>query len=552
MIDEQTATEMEKLEAWNGQNWLDIIRTHRTWYEDNEKRDFDDALKMYQGRMVPDNLRSKQQRVQFNMLFAVVESANTSMLPTNIRFTVDEVDNTIEWTPPDVEKDLERMARRGNWRGEYVYALTDAVLYGRYWFKVTLAERTAQVRSVRAGNVYFDLTARRPEDLGYVIECIPRTPEDIQKMGKKGRVHLPQKYTGPQGLRELRALATNYPMHISEAANKTAGTRWIMTYEVTDIKNKEVSTWMEGHDRPIQIVDGDRFWNPWLVGNLNNNGQDLRGLSEVQLIKDVILAVNQLLGYIIDNVRRMVPVTMYASDKVDSEQVSVLATAEPGEYVAVNTKGASIKDVFAAAPMPEVPTEVTQLMMKLESIVSYVSALSDTARGQTIGAKTATELALIESQNRTRLQSRTNAFQSVLSKAAARALMLAMELPYEKLLDVEEAIHLIASNAIEQSRAVLQEKFMQIVAYITQRPESFNLAELDRMFVDVFGAPASLLLSDEEKAALTAQAQPEQGAGLPTEIPAGPPPATDSAAVPPMVATGKVDFSEQSPAQEAT
>ena len=57
-------------------------------------------------------------------------------------------------------------------------------------------------------------------------------------------------------------------------------------------------------------------------------------------------------------------------------------------------------------PQPQNPQGVQEFVARQEDDAAFISALAEAARGQVVGARTATEMAIIDAQMRTRLATR--------------------------------------------------------------------------------------------------------------------------------------------------
>jgi len=509
---------------WTGPDWMDKIKKHRNFYDQKEKDGFDFALGQYQGEYWKDVDRRmyKANLVSYNLIFAICESALSNLIPPNMRFAITEVDAIPQLTESEPEKELELMARRGRWREEGALALVASILYGRFIFKVTAPGGNPLIRSVDPRKVFFDLTTPRSWDVKYFIELCLRTPQDLQRAHANGELELPPHLLGPQGLKILKGMAQVYPTWVSEAANKTAGD-YVQTWEVWDNEACTMSIWVEGEQEPVQVLSGEDYYCPYLLGNLTHNGLDCRGISEVQLLKDVIAAINRLLTYQNEIVRRQIPVTLYNKSQMSEEEVANMASASPGDFIGV-TMGLQGGQVLVEGPTAHVPPDVQAFQAKLEQIVSYVSALSDSSRGQVTGARTATELALIESQQRNRLRARTTEYYGAWSKAAALALALKKGIPWSEFDDFQEHVKIVANSAAELNRAVLQEKFQQVYQFMLSRPDSFDAGVLDKLFIEVFQLPPDFLKQASEMAPPPPPGPTPPGEGPPVPVPSPVPP----------------------------
>ena len=502
--------------TYTGPRWPDILHRHVRSLSHQDK-DIRRALDMYQGKYWSvKQLESTPVLTSFNLLFAIVESAVSALVPNNIRFSIDSIKNKTQWLPPDIENTIEDISDECDWRNEAVISLTDSVLTGRSILKVMPPASPDEdasyvsLRAVRPQQVFFDLTARRPSDIRWFAEeSLIDLPTFLDRVRKR-TYRLPPENTSPSEWFQSRAGA--WPVALGEQASHASETgAWLKLYEVWDNQTRTMTVWaasLSPDDQPLAFTKftPDKWACPYVLFNLNYNGENCLGLSEAQLCMDNIDAINRMLSWMMTTVRRQKPVTAYDARKVGEESVARLAHANPGDFVAVHPSpdSGSIGELFMASPIPTVSGDMRAMMDKLEHIVSYVSALADAARGQVTGARTATELALIESQQRTRLASRETRWRRAWAMAGALALWH-MTGRKQSISDLRKATKLVAFNSTESNRAVLRETFDKVYAYCTQRNDAaraagddpvFSQDDLDKLFVTINGLPEGIL---EEK-----------------------------------------------------
>ena len=536
------------MERYEGPDWMTIILAHKEEFKKNERGKFEKAIRMYRGDpWTADQKSSSLQMVSFNILFAIVESATSATVPNNLEFTVYEAPET---PSNDAEKWLERAGRRGDWNGEACLSMVDAMLTGRSVLKTTPDEATGypSIVAVNPQRIFFDLAVRRTRDIQYYIEFAPMRLETFKAKLKK-RGNRPPVYALPEDIRDVKSLATLYPDWLNEAANKTEGTDWVPVWEVVDVGRKEVTHWLDGQNKaPLCKWTGEDFYNPYTLYNLNLNAVDCRGLSEVSLVEDTVAAINRILVYAAEIVRKQVPITAYDSSRTTETEMANMGRATPSSFVGVNTNGAPPSSVIQNIETARVPPDLMPFMAKLEQIVSYVSGISDMQRGQVVGAKTATELAVIEAANKTRLQHRIDRFNAAWEDAARKVLYLG-RVGGAKFLPEPYDVSMIAYSPLQKNREVLRERFLNALQIIGTRPESFNFEEIDKLLVEVFDLPLSVLLTPEQKAERAQAAAPPQPATAPVPVEEAPPPATPGTAdLPP----GATQLLEAAGAQEPT
>jgi len=516
---------------YKGPNWLKVIAEHTNLFKEHELDSIKRAFDAYQGyRKGPIPLRTAPPlptRASFNLLYAITESAVSAMLPTNLEWSIAAEDGRPDYFPPDMEKDLQYLARENSWRDEAIISLTDACLTGRSVIKVVPEEDNGvSAITLRVPCVFFDLTARRAKDIGYFIELCLETPEEFkQKVGTGKPYKLPKEWYDWET--EVDQRAASYPDWISMDANKISTNKVLAVWEVWDNNRKTLTKWMAGCEQPIyeKKFKAESYLCPYVIFNLNTNATDMRGLSEAVLCLDNIDLINNMIGWTAEAVKKQVPLTLYNAAQISENDIIRIAEADIQDFVGVtpSTVGAPLDAIIKTLPPAQLSPQVGEFIAKLENIVQFVSALADAARGQITGARTATELVLIESQQKTRLSQRSTRFRQAWAKVGAMACwhMTGGKVPFCKF---ESVIELVAFQGTESSRVVLREQMMSLIQYATARNASnprsppFNMEEFDRMWLQLWDLKESLLNKPVEAEPAQPEAvQPEQMAEVPVE-----------------------------------
>lgn len=504
------------MNIWTGPEWANILAQHRAEYSKEEEARIERACKLYRGDPWSPEDRARRddksggtlRLVTYNLAFAIIESSISSVVPSNLQFTVYTGDQP-DTSDTGLEKLLAKCDRIENWGYEATLSMLDALLTGRSILKTVPGERTpGTVRAVDPRKVFFDLAARRPQDIGYFIELTPMPRREFEdKLRRRG--NKPALYKLPEGT-DIKGLASGYPSFLSEAAHRTAGQEWIAVFEVVDTKRKQVSHWVDGIQEPLAVWEGKDYYNPYTLYNLHINGLDCRGMSEVILVEDIICTINRLLTYWAELVRKLVPVTIYDNTATTEDEVKKVGQATPSAIVGLALNGRPVNAVIGNLALPSIPPEIDQLITKLESIVSFVTGLSDSARGQITGARTATDLAVAEAANKTRIGHRSTRYMRAWEDSALKVLVLAKSLD-RRVPDVDDVV-MVAYSPIEKNREVLRDRFKEAWATMVSKPDAFNQEEIDKLFVEVYNLPRRVLLTPEQKAAMAAPPPPPASA----------------------------------------
>ena len=403
-------------------DWKTLIEAHEDAYKAHEKPARDKALRYFNGDFTGSSAHeelSLKHRLSYNLIYVVVESAQAALQPSNPKLsaTADGPSNPQHVRDADAVVNL--ALRLSKMRREAGMAITNAVLYGWSAFKTTRGrDSRGRVRAIK--NLWFDLAATRVEDIRYFIEPIPTALSTVKrKMKRRGNKTGLYKKVDTEG--------SAYPKWIRDQQTADAQRRleeaekWVMVYECYDMEEGRV-VHLVGPEL-TEVLNEPLTYRPYTVFNLLWNGKDLRGLSEVQLILSLQEEVNALLSCWLQIAHLQVTKTGFDSRALDIEEVAKMAEAGLGSYVPLKVgDGRSLADVFAALPIPAMTSEQFALLEKVEQIISTVSALSEAARGQVTGAKTATEIALIDGQMRTRLGTRIDNFGDAMSDVGANLL----------------------------------------------------------------------------------------------------------------------------------
>lgn len=467
------------------QNLVDL---HTDFFNTEEKDIFDKLLRFYQGKFWTSRTGENEARLlktSVNITFAIMETGMSSLLPRNPKVTVIPTAAPDLIKKNDVERYLDRSFRVGKYRQEQLLMTFNGILYGRGILKTTWDKDSdySISRSRSPRRVFFDLDAERVEDVGYWIDCITLPLSVFEARVKGGQYKL------PRGI-ELDKVGDSVPgwMHDKDASRKKVLNfrQWVTVWEWWDVEEGVVRHMLDKCSTPL--CEYPITYCPFDILNLNSNGEDLRGLSEMALIAPQQEELNNLLSYWLEIVRKSIPKVAYDGGDEGTEDINAMQAAGIGDAVPLPPKdGVAIGNRFAPWPMPNVPASALGLLDKVWGNIHFVSALADSQRGQVTGARTATELALIEGQIRNRLSFRMDKISEVTARAAEKHIFLASRYSKNPKLvpapdgsfgsvnplafrDVSALFEVEAYSPMENNRGVLQEKLLQLMPFLTQNP----------------------------------------------------------------------------------
>lgn len=520
------------------------IESHVRIYEADEKPIFDKLTAWYQGRFYTaktGDSESEKLVTSVNLIFAILQTALSSLIPANPAVTAVARSPANEGQVKAIEAVTNLALDTGDYRDEQGFYVFDSVLLGRGVTKTTWDAKTDLPTCLACDPrvVFFDRTTRRQKHIRYWIEATLLSVEEYRKRFLPGEDGQAPMYTGeenrlaePDAYPKWMLPTTNGSSNMDELKNFQ---KWYLVYEHYDVDASKVCHMLAGHDEPLMV--DEMLYCPYDILTLNQNGEDCRGLSEIALISPNQEEVNSLLTFWLNIVRAAVPKGCFDPGGVDGEQLQDAIGAGLGTWSPLQSKnGKPIGENLAHFPMPTVPADAFNLLEYTNGNISKVSALAAAQRGQVTGARTATELALIQGEIRNLLASRQRQIDKMTVSIVGKFLFLMQKFkskasvaevtgeegwqPIEAatLRGVEATFKVVPYSPLESNRAVVQEQFKDLLQFLVQNPE-VDQRQLLKAIIEIFDNPAlrKFNLLRPEQVAPT----PGAGPGGP-ELPPGP------------------------------
>jgi len=499
----------------------ELIKRHKSFYNATEKRNWDKARRYYNGHFTVRSLVQDTTlfETSLNMVFAIAETGIAALLGSNPRIAATPRTKKSIDQAPLVADLVNYIWDENNIRHEAALTLTDATLVGRGVFKTTW-DATGDVPTTIAtdpSTVFFDLAARRPCDIRYWLQVTVLSEPEFKRRVKD------KLYTVPS---DADVKPTAYPTWLLPSAmdNKEPSQKelrglekWYEIWEYYDEDNNRVQHYLPNGD--VVLMDEELEYVPFSLWNMNQNGVDCRGLSEVQLILPQQEDINDCLSQMKLITLLSIPKILFDAGAIDGEQIADLVQAATGSFVGVNpTKnvgGRTLGDLFFEAPMSDIPQNLAAFEEKLEKIVAVVSALAESARGQVTGARTATEMALIDAQSRTRLGAREGHLAAALEDAAEKSIFLAsrymkkpklvevtagdwQEIGLKDIRDIEVKFQLSLYNPTKNNPMVMAEMFNASYPVLAQ-DEVIDQRLLRQEYLRINGLRPDMLMEEQEQ-----------------------------------------------------
>lgn len=513
-------------------NLANLIDRHRRFYERTEKKNFDKARRYYRGEFytsrndvnlsdgaIPSFLCSK------NMIYAIADTAVSALLGPNPKVAATPRNRESQEVIPLVNGLMEYVFDVNNMRRRAATALIDAVLCKRGVFKVgwDVNGDKPVVRVIEPGAIFFDQTVRDVDDIRYWLEAAVIPWTEFQRRVQTGAYKSP-KIADVMPDRYPKWITDSYKN--SDVAQLRDAFEWVTVWEYYDRETNKVIHYVRQAD--AVVFEQELDYIPYSMFTLNQSAVDCLGLSEVQLVLNQQETINDLLTHMKQIVYLMIPRILFNSELITEEDLNKAVEAATGSFVPISPTNAeglrTLSTLFYEMPMPQVPVGVENFISRQEGDAAFISALAEAARGQVAGARTATEMAIIDAQMRTRLATREGHINTALTDVAEKCFYLAKKYMKEpklvavsghegwsevSLADIREVdvnFSMVSYNPIRQNPSVMSETLLKLFPILAQDP-NINKRQLLEELVNGVGLSTKLLVPKEEIEAQEAQAQ---------------------------------------------
>ncbi len=495
-------------------NLSNLVERHLKYYEKHEKKDFDRARRYYQGKAwkgsgAAESGSSDAENAALcskNLIYAIADTAIASLLGPNPKVAPRPRNPMGANAQGAVGGLLEYVFDANQMRSRAATTLIDAVLVGRGAFKTLWDESLNRpvVKEIDPAALFFDRSVRNVADIKYWLEASVIPWEEFQeRVGNGWYKHNLLKDAKPD----------KYPAWLQATTDDLDSIRdayeWITVYEYYDVKRKKCVHYVKGIDG---VVYEDPKWEyvPYSMYALNQNSADCGGLSEVRLVLNQQQTVNELLTHVKKIVYLMIPRILYDAGRITGQDLAAAVNAATGAFVGVSADNSetlrSFAGLFYDMPMPQPPEAVTAFIDRMTDDAAYISALADASRGKVTGARTATEMAIIDAQLRTRLATREGHLNAAIEDVAGKCYYLCRKymkgerlvrvtgserwepIQHKSIHDVEMDFQMVSYNPVRQNPAVIAEALMTMLPFFAQR-ESIDQWRLDEEAIKAAGLP---------------------------------------------------------------
>ena len=547
-----------------------LIDRHKRFYEKHEKENFDKARRYYRGDFWVNkggeiDKSSNLHLCSKNLIYAIADTAVSALLGPNPQVAAQPRNRRSQEAIPAINGLMEYVFRSNRMRRRAATSLIDAVLCKRGVFKTgwdVQADRPV-VKVCDPATIFFDLTVRDVDDIRYWIEATVLPFAEFKARVASGKYRANMDDIRPD----------RYPKWILGDRQKSASDtvrdafEWVTVYEYYNLETNKVQHYVRQLDEVV--FEDDIEYVPYSMFSLNQSGVDCLGLSEVQLVLTQQETVNDLLTHMKRIAYLMIPRIIYDSGRISEEDLNKAVEASAGSFVGISPQNAealrSLGSLFYDMPMPQNPAAVKEFIARQEDDAAFISALAEAARGQVVGARTATEMAIIDAQMKNRLATREGHVNDALEDVAAKCFYLTQkymrgekmikvtggrrweEVSLQTISDVDVEFEMVSYSPMQSNPAVQSETILQLLPVLMQDP-NVDTRQLMEEIVRGMGLPNRILMSEQDVAAkVQAQQMAAQQLSMGGAAAGAAPPAGAEGGLPPELAA----LLEGGPAPEA-
>ena len=513
-----------------------LIDRHLDFYKRSEKTQFDKARRFYRGDFFTssDSDIGTSKMNSFlcskNLIYAIADTAVSALLGPNPNVAAVARTPKSQETATSVTGLLDYIFRANKFRRKAATALIDAVLCKSGIFKTGWdADRDLPiVRSVNPSSLFFALTARDPDDIRYRIEATVISFDEFKERVRSGlyKAELvgdvePDRF--PKWLMDKNQQ--------SDTQQVRDAFKWVTIYEYYDRERGIIQHYVKQADA---IVFEDKIdYIPYSMFSLNQSGIDCLGLSEVQLVLKQQETINDLLTHMKQITYLQIPRILYDSGRISEEDLNKAVEASAGSFVGINPSNSealrTLATLFYEMPMPQNPAGVQEFIARQEDDAAFISALAEAARGQVVGARTATEMAIIDAQMRTRLATREGHLNDAIEDVARKAFYLSKkymreprlvriagdrrwaELAHKDLRDIQMDFEMVSYNPIRKNPSVMIESLLQLIPFLAEN-ENVDIRQLTEEVVSGMGLSRRIMVPQAELEAMQQDAVAQEQA----------------------------------------
>lgn len=369
--------------------------------------------------------------VENNWLFAFIDTMVANICPPNPAVSILPRREDLKEAGKLRQALINDLFKREKFHAKLWKAVIRASVFPRSFLKVVWNNQRQRptIRVLSPQFVFFDNTVEEWEDIRYIAEVTVLTETEFdQRIGKKGKKGPTYRTNAkdhakfqpyPAWLLKEDSLAENV-----EHAAAAQAMKWVVVYEFYDFVERKFLHIVEGD--PVPVFESEfPYWflpNPYQILTFNDNLEDIGGLSDAQLVRPSVTALNEMSTLQLAYAQASIPKTIVQENLLDDPDafVGALETANgPNDIIRMSAKAnVAAEQVITRTPTPSMPFEFQASINGLRELIEFILGIASYQRGGLGQSDVATELALSDTAIRTRNSRRQKAVYDLVSWTA--------------------------------------------------------------------------------------------------------------------------------------
>ena len=299
-----------------------------------------------------------------------------------------------------------------------------AIIHGIGFIKSVYNKEKASVRHYyrSAKSVWFDTEAARWDEITYLGE-ITYVKQSVVEGRIKNKLYKVKPDVIPYGAKPTWARTNGTSGREEDRSNANAVFRWATIIEFYDFVDKKFYHLLENGTilfcGPLPYPEVINNYTPIVF---NDNLEDLSGLSDIKLIYDLHVVLDEIDRLELHHAATSIPITLVDKRVTSAAEEALGAVARlniPGGYLPVGVNpNYSLKDMFSQTPVTQLPIGFDKMRARVLAAIEFILGLPQYARGVLGGTTIATEAALADTALRTRMGMRIQVINETLERLA--------------------------------------------------------------------------------------------------------------------------------------
>lgn len=400
-------------------HFLSVIRQNKAQHAKN-MRSWKQDLATYRGQYWEGDAESDETSIQFPYSYAFTDVLVSNIVPPNPACDVQSRRTSLQATAQVRSALINDVMDKDGTTSKLWRAATLSSVLPRSALKAVFSKKRARprFRVLPCTRFWYDTSAEEWEDIRWFIEINPMTRAELNARAKnKGR--------GKKGLYPMKTVESldfqKFPSWVeditasngSEVDAARDSYEYVVVYEIYDLVSKKLIHIVDGEETALLVgpLPYPTLECPFWLISYNDNLTDLGGFSDSSIIREPLERLNSLATLAYEHTAMSLPRMMVHKDRIDNPEkfVNAIGTQKrPRDAVLVETSSPKwdIKDVVEYSTPPMLSPDWTKMQEDLRQVIEFILALPAYSRGQVGNADVATELALVDTAQKTRNQRR--------------------------------------------------------------------------------------------------------------------------------------------------